>query len=489
MAVRVRKSVYALPAGDVTLEWYNKAVKELLGRPINNPTSWRYMAAVHGAQSSVTRPSNSAGFWDACQHQNWFFLPWHRAYITMFEAVVADCVAKLGGPADWALPYWNYSEDLSVNPNARSLPPDFVGKTRPDGSQNYLSSTRGTSLNLTDARVSTAALKIKAFPGGAGGGAPGFGGAKAGPSHFGGGGDNGSLEMVPHNVLHVAIGGFMGDPDTAALDPIFWLHHCNIDRLWEVWRNQGPGSGWRDSGWLAQKFDFHDAAGNAISIACSATLDTTTIMHGYTYDSVPAATAMVSPSSSSGVGDLDTTQVAELVGANSETLTLDADPVTTTVTLAPDQTTMSFTDSAKSKPNNVFLGVENITAAGMPGDIHVFITPAASGADPVDVGVVGTFGIAKASDPEQDHGGSGISASLDLTDFADVLGLSSDAATELSVTLQVEPPPGLDEAAPDALADVIPTQPGGPVTVGRISLYYATDPDVVSDSSGSDLVA
>lgn len=27
----------------------------------------------------------------------------------------------------------------------------------------------------------------------------------------------------------------MGDPVTAALDPIFWLHHANIDRLWEVW--------------------------------------------------------------------------------------------------------------------------------------------------------------------------------------------------------------------------------------------------------------
>ena len=58
-----------------------------------------------------------------------------------------------------------------------------------------------------------------------------------------GGGDNGELENLPHNRVHVRIGGqngFMSDPATAALDPIFWLHHCNIDRLWEVWRNQGP---------------------------------------------------------------------------------------------------------------------------------------------------------------------------------------------------------------------------------------------------------
>ena len=27
-------------------------------------------------------------------------------------------------------------------------------------------------------------------------------------------------------------------PMTAALDPIFWLHHANIDRLWEWWRTK-----------------------------------------------------------------------------------------------------------------------------------------------------------------------------------------------------------------------------------------------------------
>src|SRR5262245_66460961 len=31
----------------------------------------------------------------------------------------------------------------------------------------------------------------------------------------------------------------MSHPDTAGLEPIFWLHHANIDRLWEVWR-QNP---------------------------------------------------------------------------------------------------------------------------------------------------------------------------------------------------------------------------------------------------------
>jgi hypothetical protein len=30
-------------------------------------------------------------------------------------------------------------------------------------------------------------------------------------------------------------------PETAAQDPIFWLHHANIDRLWERWLQLGGG--------------------------------------------------------------------------------------------------------------------------------------------------------------------------------------------------------------------------------------------------------
>src|SRR6266576_2321642 len=31
----------------------------------------------------------------------------------------------------------------------------------------------------------------------------------------------------------------MGSVPTAAQDPIFYLHHCNIDRLWDLWLAQG----------------------------------------------------------------------------------------------------------------------------------------------------------------------------------------------------------------------------------------------------------
>ncbi|KIW29400.1 uncharacterized protein PV07_05217 [Cladophialophora immunda] len=47
----------------------------------------------------------------------------------------------------------------------------------------------------------------------------------------------GSLEDV-HNAIHVYTGGggHMGDTEVAAFDPIFWLHHANIDRLYAIWQ-------------------------------------------------------------------------------------------------------------------------------------------------------------------------------------------------------------------------------------------------------------
>jgi tyrosinase len=63
----------------------------------------------------------------------------------------------------------------------------------------------------------------------------------------------GALEQTPHNDVHGLVGGpsgFMGAFDTAPLDPVFWLHHANIDRLWESWRKGVPGADPNDvNGW------------------------------------------------------------------------------------------------------------------------------------------------------------------------------------------------------------------------------------------------
>jgi len=74
-------------------------------------------------------------FWRQCQHFSWFFLPWHRWYLLYFEEIVTTTIVQLGGPAGWALPYWNYS---GKQPDARKLHPAFIAPQLPDGSPNAL---------------------------------------------------------------------------------------------------------------------------------------------------------------------------------------------------------------------------------------------------------------------------------------------------------------------------------------------------------------
>jgi len=50
-----------------------------------------------------------------------------------------------------------------------------------------------------------------------------------------------SVEQV-HDSMHVWIGGDMDDISTSAFDPIFWMHHTNVDRLWARWQRLNPTS-------------------------------------------------------------------------------------------------------------------------------------------------------------------------------------------------------------------------------------------------------
>ena len=45
-----------------------------------------------------------------------------------------------------------------------------------------------------------------------------------------------------HNLVHVLVGGDMVDVATAAYDPIFWFHHCNIDRLMAIYQASHPNT-------------------------------------------------------------------------------------------------------------------------------------------------------------------------------------------------------------------------------------------------------
>jgi tyrosinase len=61
-----------------------------------------------------------------------------------------------------------------------------------------------------------------------------------------GGSASNSLEGI-HDTIHGYVGGQMGDPNVAAFDPIFFLHHANVDRMLSLWHAINP-SVWVTSG-------------------------------------------------------------------------------------------------------------------------------------------------------------------------------------------------------------------------------------------------
>ena len=231
--------------------------------------------------------SEQTKFWNQCQHHSWFFLPWHRLYIFYFEQIVAQTVSQLDHkPPWWILPYWNYS-DLR-NPHARQLPTAFQQRHMDDGTPNPLFvearvlGNDGADIPKprdVDLQRCLARPDFVAQPGGD----PGFGGQQTGFNHAGG--VEGALEAGPHDAIHGDIGGPMGSFNTAALDPIFWLHHANIDRLWTVWLKRDPAhQNPMESGWLNEQFPFHDSAGSEVLNSASQVLDTTAAPLDYQYE-------------------------------------------------------------------------------------------------------------------------------------------------------------------------------------------------------------
>jgi tyrosinase len=48
-----------------------------------------------------------------------------------------------------------------------------------------------------------------------------------------------TIESAVHASVHNAVGGDMAGA-ASPTDPLFWLHHANLDRLWSQWQKKNP---------------------------------------------------------------------------------------------------------------------------------------------------------------------------------------------------------------------------------------------------------
>jgi hypothetical protein len=279
--IRIRRSIQSLAPDGPELTAYRKAINIMRSRPAADPTSWVFQARIHEYfDSADTNPADDDGTWSTCQHGQFWFLPWHRMYLYQFERIVRAA----SGDDNFALPYWNYSD-----PNQRTVPSAF---TDPNPNNELYTENRVNGINLSDFidadsdPVSLNALNQPSFTGSS----PlyGFGsGTSTVLNHNGS--RRGRVERVPHDSVHGLVGGeggWLAAFDTAPLDPLFWLHHANIDRLWKRWLALGGGrANPTSTGWLDLPMGFYTDTGQLVSMTTRQVLRTESL--NYRYDDDP----------------------------------------------------------------------------------------------------------------------------------------------------------------------------------------------------------
>ena len=245
----IRRDVSLMADSDPILSSYKKAVDIMKKLPSSDHRNWTNQALIHN---------------NLCPHYNWYFLPWHRSYLYYFEQICR----QLSGNPQFALPYWNWT-------TTPKIPATFWGDGNPlnDGTRIAQPTSIADSRQVGSATIESI-LKIKSFETFASGKDVCY-------NRYGSQG--GQLESTPHNYIHA--GFVLGDMGKmmSPLDPIFWLHHANIDRLWNEWNSRGNRNS-TDGAWVNCDFinHFYDVTGNPISMTVSKVLSTKAL--GYVYD-------------------------------------------------------------------------------------------------------------------------------------------------------------------------------------------------------------
>lgn len=149
------------------------------------------------------------------------FFPWHRQFIRQFEEALQQI-----DPNVW-LPYWDFTVD-NLNPTGtESLiwRDDFMGGPG-DAAAGFAVNTgpfTGPAWNLT-----RNAFNPFDFPGNGGDVMAAMSTADYDSFHP-------RIERRPHGRAHTWTGGSVSDFQFSPRDPVFFLIHCNVDRLWAEW--------------------------------------------------------------------------------------------------------------------------------------------------------------------------------------------------------------------------------------------------------------
>lgn len=213
MAIRYRQNINCLSSS--RLHDLRETLAAMYALPADHPHSFLKLAGIHG----LPTPSY-------CAHGYPGFFTWHRAYILAFEEAMRCINHRV------TLPYWDWSTTATTGVPSACRHPTYVdrnGNIAPnplysgpiDPAAGGGMTARAADINTRSfgqmASAAQAAMSVTPFA------------------------DFQPAINSPHGWVHGNVGGHMGSVASAGFDPIFWLHHANIDRLWAVWQMNHPG--------------------------------------------------------------------------------------------------------------------------------------------------------------------------------------------------------------------------------------------------------
>ncbi|MFE6711898.1 tyrosinase family protein [Streptomyces sp. NPDC087908] len=184
---------------------------------------------------------------DRVGHRSPSFLPWHRRFLIEFEQALQSVDPTVN------LPYWDWTADRTSRSSLWA--PDFLGGTgrARDGqvldgafarsgnrwtisvrvdSRDYLRRDLGAGGRQLPTRAEVdSVLAMQTYDT-----APWNSSSDGFRNHL-----EGWRGVNLHNRVHVWVGGQMGT-GVSPNDPVFWLHHAFIDKLWADWQARHPRS-------------------------------------------------------------------------------------------------------------------------------------------------------------------------------------------------------------------------------------------------------
>jgi hypothetical protein len=479
---RIRQNITVFEQDAAKVAALRAAIGKMKARSLVNaddPLGYDYWASVHGTDKA--KPVNLQNIYGQCDHTRvalsgqpsyiaQHFVSWHRAFLFYFEATLKAAAKEAGIATALELPYWNWYATGTISTifttgDASSNP---LWHDRANTSVTSSSLARGffAKKDLVPASLSTWANSFSV-----------------------------PMEFNPHGVVHSVIGYDMGNILTSARDPIFWLHHANIDRLWTSWFNMGGGrSNPPDASPWAQKTFVFDTAGLQKQTAMA--VENSEQVLNYRYDDytpfpgpTPAGPAIAQGPVIQMEGAVTQTSggaVTHALGiapnsttvSSASSLTLGNQSVAVDMKLAPAIQTQLHTFAAQATPpagiTSAWLVLENVEIGpdgqqgGFSFSVKASLPGRAGNSREVTLAELNAFNWPSAAAPDaaHDHGGALQPVTLTIP-LKDVLR-----------GLQVASPADLTKGLRVFFQSAHPEKPGNPqyIKIGSISIKTSNSP-------------